>query len=424
MKVPIYDKDFRASVKPPEFGLDLMFRVFILLFGQKTEKRRRQMDDLKIFYECLPHSLRRNWCWQMWKPSIISGDWPRRVRRQEQERRYLDLLKFGLESRFKALYGPLADKSYPTFLWNLAQAVEFREVDLRSPLHFNTHNADRQLRAWLDRSFLDFPLPEWCYGLWKHPMSRFEVKALCRLGQGVSPRDVLKLSKQENCWFHQLPERFSSLSTGCCFCILRSHRHSTAEAMAIAEVLNGACRYLEWPVFLHVVRTVSEWLACQKFTLREFQIPVYYWRTQGLFDEHFTLKNRSFRSVCQEADEWLYGIRRPEVLRSWPSHGFSWVRENPDIIFDELLDSDALFREGRQLHHCVGSYQDACRRGCCAIVSMRSLDGKLCATLEIELPGRILVQVKESCNRQPSAVVRRHIKAYVEAVGLIWKKSA
>ena len=98
--------------------------------------------------------------------------------------------------------------------------------------------------------------------------------------------------------------------------------------------------------------------------------------------------------------------------------------ENPDIIFDELLDSDALFREGRQLHHCVGSYLDACRRGCCAIVSMRSLDGKLCATLEIELPGRILVQVKESCNRQPSAVVRRHIKAYVEAVGLIWKKSA
>ena len=63
MKVPIYDKDFRASVKPPEFGLDLMFRVFILLFGQKTEKRRQQMDDLKIFYECLPHSLRRNWCW-------------------------------------------------------------------------------------------------------------------------------------------------------------------------------------------------------------------------------------------------------------------------------------------------------------------------------------------------------------------------
>lgn len=334
------------------------------------------------------------------------------------------MLKFGLENRFKALYGPLADKSYPTFLWNPAQAVEFREVDLRSPLHFNTHNADRQLRAWLDRSFLDFPLPEWCYGLWKHPMSRFEVKALCRLGQGVSPRDVLKLSKQENCWFHQLPERFSSLATGCCFCILRSHRHSTAEATAIAEVLNGACRYLEWPVFLHVVRTVSEGLACQKFTLRELQIPVHYRRTQGLFNEHFTLKDRSFRSVCQEADEWLYGIRCPEVLRFWPSHGFSWVRENPDIIFDELLDSDALFQEGRQLHHCVGSYLDACRRGCCAIVSMRSLDGKLCATLEIELPGRILVQVKESCNRQPSAVVRRHIKAYVEAVGLIWKRSA
>ena len=83
-------------------------------------------------------------------------------------------------------------------------------------------------------------------------------------------------------------ERFSSLATGCCFCILRSHLHSTAEAMAIAEVLTGACRYLEWPVFLHVVRTVSEWLACQKFTLRKLQIPVHYWRTQGLFNEHFT----------------------------------------------------------------------------------------------------------------------------------------
>ena len=81
---------------------------------------------------------------------------------------------------------------------------------------------------------------------------------------------------------------FLPLRTGCCLCILRSHRHSTAEATEIAEVLNGACRYLEWPVFLHVVRTVSEWLACQKFTLRELQIPVHYWRTQGLFNEHFT----------------------------------------------------------------------------------------------------------------------------------------
>ena len=58
------------------------------------------MDDLKICYECLPHSLRRNCCWQMWKPSIISGGWPRRARRQEQERRYLDLLKFGLIPEF------------------------------------------------------------------------------------------------------------------------------------------------------------------------------------------------------------------------------------------------------------------------------------------------------------------------------------
>ena len=84
---------------------------------------------------------------------------------------------------------------------------------------------------------------------------------------------------------------FLPLRTGCCLCILRSHRHSTAEATEIAEVLNGACRYLEWPVFLHVVRTVSEWLACQKFTLRELQIPVHHWRTQGLFNEHFTEKS-------------------------------------------------------------------------------------------------------------------------------------
>ena len=37
----------------------------------------------------------------------------------------------------------------------------------------------------------------------------------------------------------------------------------------------------------------------------------------------------------------------------------------------ELLDSTALYAEGRAMHHCVYSYANRCRRGETAIWSLR-----------------------------------------------------
>lgn len=80
---------------------------------------------------------------------------------------------------------------------------------------------------------------------------------------------------------------------------------------------------------------------------------------------------------------------------SWASTLPRWMR---------LLNTRAdLAREGKEMSHCVGSYDEAVKRGDCHIISIRSTHGR--STVELS-PDLIVRQHKGACNADPP---RRHV---------------
>ncbi len=76
--------------------------------------------------------------------------------------------------------------------------------------------------------------------------------------------------------------------------------------------------------------------------------------------------------------------------------------------FEEILDSEALYREGKAMRHCVASYDDCIRDQESAIFSLRKTflgESKRMLTVEVtfEEKGRVFGEVRGKANREPTA---------------------
>jgi len=128
----------------------------------------------------------------------------------------------------------------------------------------------------------------------------------------------------------------------------------------------------------------------------------------------FQWKGRSPASVLRMAAEYREEIRLTEERAraerqqrlagqpvTWHSHGWDWqCTEENDIVWSahELLSRHDLAEEGCAMHHCVVMYAERCVQGQCAIFSIRR-NGSRVLTVELELPGRKLCQIRGSYNR-------------------------
>ena len=133
-------------------------------------------------------------------------------------------------------------------------------------------------------------------------------------------------------------------------------------------------------------------------------------------DPFFSLKGRNLHSLMKLVYAW-HGHIQGETNgrnRHWRKSSFGEFNlslknrnpENPDFHWNicELLDSNALFWEGRELRHCVGLYDRECFRGRTTIWSMaRLIEGKRVRVLSIELNpyNRRIMQIRGRCNRMP-----------------------
>jgi hypothetical protein len=134
-------------------------------------------------------------------------------------------------------------------------------------------------------------------------------------------------------------------------------------------------------------------------------------------DQQICLDGRTPESVDRLVREWHRALR-VEANRAkritWEPCGISafakMIGEGEAAIewtLVELLSSDALFDEGREMHHCVASYATLAARGKCAIFSLRRrrcVDGMIESrvTVEISLPERKVVQARGACNGLPN----------------------
>ncbi len=161
-----------------------------------------------------------------------------------------------------------------------------------------------------------------------------------------------------------------------------------------------------------------QWLGIHPMLAREQVSPLFdYIKHRRFEDNAFVLTGRSPLALLQGMNEW-----HAEQFRGY----YDWSNQNRvfepsglaastwttvqklkngaeyDQVWgiQELLSDKELRKEGRAMHHCVGSYGHSIKQGTCSIWSLRYLDSldaaKRIATIEVRA-GKV-VQVRGVCN--------------------------
>lgn len=116
---------------------------------------------------------------------------------------------------------------------------------------------------------------------------------------------------------------------------------------------------------------------------------------------------RQWQSIGIEGFEYLEGSEKNRSLKCW--------------TIRELLSSNALQTEGRQMKHCVATYAASCARGHCSIWTMEvesQMGVSKAVTIEVRNSARLICQVRGKANRLATEKERRIIQRWAEVAGL------
>jgi hypothetical protein len=267
------------------------------------------------------------------------------------------------------------------------------------------------------------------------------------LGRGENIRTAglpLRLTRAMAHLFAQAPHQFYPVEA-LRWAQVRGLGGSPALARAVARTRLG--RVLEneefWESVLHFfinhpgldlaqVGPVVDFLQYQKFEWKEGVSP------EGVFGKlppsrpDYTMKGRTVASILRQLAAWYLELGReanqPSV--SWrraPFKEFRLIQGEERLgnlrlwIITELLTSRALFLEGRAMRHCVATYREDCVRRKVSIWSMQveTPRGRQRAlTIEVDIPKRVVCQVRGKCNRLPGANERAIVERWAEVEGL------
>ena len=147
---------------------------------------------------------------------------------------------------------------------------------------------------------------------------------------------------------------------------------------------------------------------------------------------NFSMEGRTLKSILRMVSAWHadLGITKDAPWCSWRRSGIQGYRflekrpvdeGNLDWTIVELLDSTALYAEGRAMHHCVYSYANRCRRGETTIWSLRMRvrsEEKRMVTIEVDPHKRSIIQARAKCNRWPGARSGEIIRQWAAWAGL------
>ncbi|GAB4461562.1 MAG: hypothetical protein OHK0029_27010 [Armatimonadaceae bacterium] len=137
-------------------------------------------------------------------------------------------------------------------------------------------------------------------------------------------------------------------------------------------------------------------------------------------EPRFSMKGRTVAALRKRLEEWHETLARLNVKgrRHWQNTGIEPLdRIVPDSLSGaechwrivEITDTLSLAEEGREMRHCVRSYQDGCVEGKTSIWSLRlSLSDnpamRRLLTIEVNNARRAIVQVRGKCNQTVAAM--------------------
>ena len=134
-------------------------------------------------------------------------------------------------------------------------------------------------------------------------------------------------------------------------------------------------------------------------------------RGQEVQTRPVSVSRRKWKVQQAETQTWRRGKWKSAGLRGYH---YDDSRNSPNgyLIWSvrEILDPVELNREGEELEHCVGSYDDLCAIGCCSIWSVKqhSYDGaKRELTIEVNPARKQIVTALGLLNSRPKPKARR-----------------
>jgi hypothetical protein len=148
----------------------------------------------------------------------------------------------------------------------------------------------------------------------------------------------------------------------------------------------------------------------------------------------FSIHGRTTQSLLRMIGAWRLEFGGTDndgcAWRESGIRAYRYVEQHPgemqlDWSIVELLNSSALYAEGRAMHHCVYTYLNKCVRGDSTIWSLRlRADGqeKRKATIEVNPHRRAIVQVRAKCNRRPGHRATEVIRQWAAWAGVQCEK--
>ena len=131
----------------------------------------------------------------------------------------------------------------------------------------------------------------------------------------------------------------------------------------------------------------------------------------------FEWRGRTVASARREAATYADSSRYWHRGLRWHHHGWDWAGEFGGLAWSirELHSSEALMAESLAMSHCVRDYDLACWAWRSAIFSLMQ-EGRRCATIEIDLARKRVVQIKRAFNQAPSELERSVIEHWRSTV--------
>lgn len=291
-------------------------------------------------------------------------------------------------------------------------------------IDFYSKNDYKQIEQFIAEHFFKYNVPKSFYNFFYSTRNHFDFEKILKIADGVSPRKVYGISKNENKYFWDdvdiENERMflAYLSSRACGCNKELAYHLSYELSR--KITDKLVDELDYQIFLMKCRHFATWFANQDFFDYNVIVDILdYIKFNYVFMENCNLSGRNINSMIKRVEEWHVNLNRERRFQDnhWEKRGFD-DNTNDKYEFIELNTSKLLKQEGSHQHNCVYSYLKRCFLGDCAIVSMRKLSTDERTTIEISLAGKSIKQIKEKYNKVVPVHKFDIIKEYANRKGL------
>lgn len=309
-----------------------------------------------------------------------------------------------------------------------------------------SHNKNKQFRELVQHLFGTYQIPKFMDNVWfRRDKGSYRYRNwYIKLSNGESLRKQkfkIPITKKIAHYFGQAPEDYS-VEQAVTYGVI--HSEGGDERLVNEFIVTIPSNFYEdlnfWKTFIRFLVTnpmidkkfigpIIDFINYQKFdntdSFRDGQVV-----SLPPPQPNFSFNNRNPITLISLVARWHGNIKKSgfrELIKFEPSKFNGYLRKMKDktsVHIKQLTSNFALYDEGEQLKHCVGSYAYSCFKGKCTIWSyckIEDSESKKVLTIEIN-QHNVISEIRGTRNRFPSKSEMSNIKRWCQKEDLTISK--